>query len=172
MLFRSTGGWDLNRKRIRYRGITMLCHEPPYYATCMWWFATETPLPSLPYPVGTHVWDILHSKRSLHGGAAIAVVRATMLHCKPLTAVLVTETSLPPPYILSTYMYTGGWGSNTHALSRRTLRSTTTITMKSTKVQTLGAVALHATTACTDEASIKFTQLDYSLVSCLVWHAV
>ena len=29
-----------------------------------------------------------------------------------------------------------------------------TCLMKSTKVQTLGAVALHATTACTDDASI------------------
>ena len=29
-----------------------------------------------------------------------------------------------------------------------------TIAMKSTKVQTLGAVTLHATTACTDDASI------------------
>ena len=28
------------------------------------------------------------------------------------------------------------------------------ISMKSTKVQTLGAVGLHATTACTDDASI------------------
>ena len=32
--------------------------------------------------------------------------------------------------------------------------STTTSQMKSTKVQTLGAIALHATTDCTDDASI------------------
>ena len=48
--------------------------------------------------------------------------------------------------------------------------------MKSTKVQTLGAVALHATAACTDEASIigltPCTQLGCSLVSCLVLHVV
>ena len=31
--------------------------------------------------------------------------------------------------------------------------------MKSTKVQTLGAVTLHATTACTDDANIKSTQV-------------
>jgi len=36
--------------------------------------------------------------------------------------------------------------------------------MKSTEVQTLGTVALHATTACTDDASIVATQLGYSLV--------
>ena len=37
----------------------MLCYEPPYYdAMCVWWFATETPLPSLPYPVDIHVWDV------------------------------------------------------------------------------------------------------------------
>ena len=36
------------------------------------------------------------------------------------------------------------------------------ISMKSTKVQTLGAVALHAITACTDYASI--IQLSFSLV--------
>ena len=43
--------------------------------------------------------------------------------------------------------------------------------MKSTKVQTLGAVTLHATTDCTDDASIvglgPFIWA-YSLVSCLV----
>ena len=44
--------------------------------------------------------------------------------------------------------------------------------MKSTKVQTLGAVALHATTAYTDEASIVGLQLGYSLVSCLVLHVM
>ena len=32
--------------------------------------------------------------------------------------------------------------------------STTTSQMKSTKVQTLGAIALHATTDCTEDASI------------------
>ena len=31
---------------------------------------------------------------------------------------------------------------------------TSLVTMKSTKVQTLGVVALHATTDCTDDASI------------------
>ena len=40
--------------------------------------------------------------------------------------------------------------------------------MKSTKVQTLSTDALHTTTACTDDASIKSTQLCYCLVSCLV----
>ena len=43
--------------------------------------------------------------------------------------------------------------------------------MKSTKVQILGAVALPATTACTDDAIIVGlgpTHLGYSLVSCLV----
>ena len=45
--------------------------------------------------------------------------------------------------------------------------------MKSTKVQTLGAVALHAITDCTDDASIVgLEQLGYSLVSCLVLHVV
>ena len=51
--------------------------------------------------------------------------------------------------------------------------------MKSTKVQTLGALALHATVynslRCTDDASIvgfKSTQLGYSLVSCFVLHVV
>ena len=42
-----------------------------------------------------------------------------------------------------------------------------------TKVQTLGAVALHAAAACTDDASIfgfKSAQLGYSLVSSLVLH--
>ena len=39
--------------------------------------------------------------------------------------------------------------------------------MKSTKVQTLGAVALHATTACTEDARLKYfwlrsTTLGYS----------
>ena len=41
-----------------------------------------------------------------------------------------------------------------------------------TKVQTLGAVALHATTDCTDDASIVGSQLGYSLVSCLVLHII
>ena len=44
--------------------------------------------------------------------------------------------------------------------------------MKSTKVQTLGAVAMHATTDCTDDASIVGTHLGYSLVFCLVLHVV
>ena len=35
--------------------------------------------------------------------------------------------------------------------------STVTEKMKSTEVQTLGAVALHTTTACTDDANIKST---------------
>jgi len=35
-------------------------------------------------------------------------------------------------------------------------------------VETLGVVALHTTTAFTDDASIKSTQVGYSLVSCLV----
>ena len=41
------------------------------------------------------------------------------------------------------------------------------------KVQALGAVALHAAAACTDDASIfgfKSAQLGYSLVSSLVLH--
>ena len=37
--------------------------------------------------------------------------------------------------------------------------------MKSTKVQTLGAVTLHATTACTDEASIVgLSPLNWAIV--------
>ena len=39
--------------------------------------------------------------------------------------------------------------------------------MKSTKVQTLCAVALHTTTACTDDASTKSTQVGYSLYPAL-----
>ena len=39
--------------------------------------------------------------------------------------------------------------------------------MKSTKVQTLGAVALQTTTACTDDASIKSNQVGYSLCPAL-----
>ena len=38
-----------------------------------------------------------------------------------------------------------------------------TTAMKSTKVKTLSAVALHTTTACMDDA----ITLDYSLVSCM-----
>ena len=51
--------------------------------------------------------------------------------------------------------------------------------MKSTKMQTLGTVAFHATTACTEDASSvplnsksRSTQLGYSLVFCLVLHVV
>ena len=44
--------------------------------------------------------------------------------------------------------------------------------LKSTEVQALGAFALHATTACTDDTSIVATQLGYNLVSCLVLHVV
>ena len=44
--------------------------------------------------------------------------------------------------------------------------------MKSTKVQTLGAVAMHTTTDCTDDTGIVGTHLGYSLVSCLVLHVV
>ena len=49
--------------------------------------------------------------------------------------------------------------------------------MKSTKVQILGAVALHATTACTEDARLKYcwlrsTSLGYSqeVVICLALH--
>ena len=45
--------------------------------------------------------------------------------------------------------------------------------MKSTKVQTLGAVAWHATTACTDDTSIAgLCPFHSAIVSCLVFHAV
>ena len=44
--------------------------------------------------------------------------------------------------------------------------------MKSMKVQTLGKVALHATTACTNDRSIVATQLGCSLVPCLGLHVV
>ena len=44
--------------------------------------------------------------------------------------------------------------------------------MKSTKVQTLGAVTLHATRACTDALLVKSTQLGCSVVSCLALHVV
>ena len=41
------------------------------------------------------------------------------------------------------------------------------ITMKSTKVQTLGAFALHATTACTDDASTAgLCPLNCAIVYC------
>ena len=49
--------------------------------------------------------------------------------------------------------------------------------MKSTKVQTIGTVALHATTACTEDARLKYcwlrsTSLGHSqeVVICLVLH--
>ena len=46
--------------------------------------------------------------------------------------------------------------------------------MKSTEVQTLGTVALHATTACTDDASIDgLSPLNWARVlSCLVLHVI
>ena len=47
-----------------------------------------------------------------------------------------------------------------------------TLSMKSTKVQTLGTVVVHATTACTNDTTIVAIQLGYSLVSFLVLHVV
>ena len=48
-----------------------------------------------------------------------------------------------------------------------------TDSMKSTKVQTLGVVVLHTTTACTDDASIiGLSPLNWAIVSCLVLHVV
>ena len=44
--------------------------------------------------------------------------------------------------------------------------------LKSAEGQTLGAVALYATTTCTDDTSIVATQLGYNVVSCLVLHVV
>ena len=48
------------------------------------------------------------------------------------------------------------------------------IEMKSTEVQTLGKVALHATTACTEDARLKYCWLPSTslqeVVICLVLH--